>query len=350
MKNYEQELDMLRQRIARRREDLSMLDQLYGQEERCRQEVSQRQAEWSKEQRDVERLERLTLSAVLASLRGSKDEDIEREQAEAYQARLHLQEAERQLREVQEEIGVRRRRVEENGACEKEYEAVLREKEKALRQHDPALAERLADLERQEVALTLRRQELAEALQAGQEALFSLEAAQGALNSAGNWGIWDVAGGGLLTDMMKYSCLDEAQSRLEQVRSSLRRYQAELADVARALEVEIRPSGLGSTLDIWFDNVFSDWAVLDQIEPVPAAAVRRPEPDRRRAKRSGGRAETGGRGPFRPAAGAGRAGAPGLRGLVGRPAPADRREKEDGYEALFQAALFFLAGQLRYLR
>ena len=265
MKNYEQELDMLRQRIARRREDLSMLDQLYGQEERCRQEVSQRQAEWSKEQRDVERLERLTLSAVLASLRGSKDEDIEREQAEAYQARLHLQEAERQLREVQEEIWVRRRRVEENGACEKEYEAVLREKEKALRQHDPALAERLADLERQEVALTLRRQELAEALQAGQEALFSLEAAQGALNSAGNWGIWDVAGGGLLTDMMKYSCLDEAQSRLEQVRSSLRRYQAELADVARALEVEIRPSGLGSTLDIWFDNVFSDWAVLDQI-------------------------------------------------------------------------------------
>ena len=59
------------------------------------------------------------------------------------------------------------------------------------------------------------------------------EAVYGSLNSAGNWGTWDVLGGGLLTDMMKYSRLDDAQRGMEQLQSALRRYRAELADVDR---------------------------------------------------------------------------------------------------------------------
>ena len=43
------------------------------------------------------------------------------------------------------------------------------------------------------------RREIREAMQAGQEALNYLNQAKDCLNSAGNWGIVDMLGGGMLT-------------------------------------------------------------------------------------------------------------------------------------------------------
>ena len=41
------------------------------------------------------------------------------------------------------------------------------------------------------------------------------------LDSAQGWGTWDVIGGGLLTDLMKYSRLDDAQASMERLQSAL---------------------------------------------------------------------------------------------------------------------------------
>lgn len=265
MRNYQRELDMLRERIAQWREDQTVLERLRLQEEDWRREVETRTTRLSKEERDVEKLEKLTISSILASLRGSKDEDMDRERAEAYTARLRLQEAERQLAEVREEILDRQRRIAENKNCEAEYEALLREKEAELRRRDPALAEKLADLERGELELTARRKELREAEEAGQQVLFQLNAALGHLEDAEGWGTWDVFGGGLVSDVMKYSRLDDAQQQLTGVTSALRRYRTELEDVARTVEFNMKHDDFTQTMDIWFDNIFTDLAVLDRI-------------------------------------------------------------------------------------
>ena len=42
-----------------------------------------------------------------------------------------------------------------------------------------------------------------EAIQAGERALVSLREAQNQLNSAKNWGVVDLLGGGLFTDLIK---------------------------------------------------------------------------------------------------------------------------------------------------
>lgn len=265
MRDYQKELGELRERIAQRREDMTVLKSLCQQEEACKCEVETRSAQLSKEERDVEKLETITLSSIFASLRGSKDEDIDREKAEAYAARLRLQEAERQLREVQQEILDRQRRIQENAACEQQYETLLREKEAELRKADPVLAEKLMELEQRELEMTARQKELREAVAAGKQVLFQLAGALGNLGDAEGWGTWDVFGGGLVSDVMKYSRLDAAQRQISHVQSALRRYQSELADVAQAAEFEIRPDGFTQAMDIWFDNIFSDWAVLDRI-------------------------------------------------------------------------------------
>lgn len=265
MRDYQRELEELRERIAQRRDDMAVLKSLFRQEEDCKREVETRSAQWIKEERDVERLEKLTLSSVLASLRGNKDEEIDREKAEAYAARLRLQEAERQLDEIRSEIRIRQDRVQAYQDYEVRYERLLREKEAELRGKDPVLAEKLAELERQELGLTSRKKELQEAIAAGRAVCSNICAAQDKLNSAEGWSTWDMLGGGLIADALKYSSMDDAQRLMEQVQSGLRRYQAELADVAQTAAFDLQPNGFLQFADFFWDNIFTDWAVRDQI-------------------------------------------------------------------------------------
>ena len=58
--------------------------------------------------------------------------------------------------------------------------------------------------------------EIREAIQAGEAALSSLRNAQEKLNSAKNWGIWDIVGGGFMSSLIKHSRMDDAQEYMEE--------------------------------------------------------------------------------------------------------------------------------------
>jgi len=263
MRDYQKELHAVRERIAQHRENLRVLEQLQNQEIECQEYLRTCEWQYREEQKDVDRLERVSWSSIWASVKGSKEEDLDREKAEAWAARVKLQEAQRQLEEIQREIADRRSRADDD--CEAVYQKLLREKETEYRQTDPAFAAKMADIERRELELATQRKELNEALYAGKRVLTQIHAALDKLSSAEGWSTWDLMGGGLLTDIMKYSNMDEAQQLMESVQSDLRRYQAELADVAQTANFNLRTDGFTWAMDIWFDNIFGDWAVRDRI-------------------------------------------------------------------------------------
>lgn len=265
MRDYQKELDGLRQRIAQRREDIRLLEQLCQQEKYWMQEGAARMVQWNKEQRDVERLERVSLSSVWATLKGSKEDDIDREKAEEWAARLKWQEAQRLLEEIQLEIRERKERIQADADCEARYEKVLVAKEQEYRGKDPAFAAKLTELERRELPLAERRKELQEALDAGERALSQIDAALDKLDDAEGWSAWDMMGGGIIADALKYSSMDEAQRLMENMRSDLRRYQAELADVAQMAEFDLQQDSFTWAFDVVFDSFFADWAVNDRI-------------------------------------------------------------------------------------
>ena len=263
MRDYQKELHAVRERIAQHRENLRVLEQLQKQEIEYQEYLRTCEWQYREEQKDVDRLERLSWSSVWASVKGSKDEDLDREKAEAWAARVKLQEAQRQLEEIQREIADRRSRADDD--CEAVYQKLLREKEAEYRQTNPAFAAKMADIERRELELATQRKELNEALYAGKRVLTQIHAALDKLSSAEGWSTWDLMGGGMLADIMKYSNMDEAQHLMESVQSDLRRYQAELADVAQTANFNLRADGFTWAMDIWFDNIFGDWAVRDRI-------------------------------------------------------------------------------------
>lgn len=109
------------------------------------------------------------------------------------------------------------------------------------------------------------QREVREAIAAGERALMSLRSAQTELNSAGNWGIADMLGGGLFTTMIKHSKMDNAVSYMENAKNSLRTFQRELRDVTIHASLDLDVSGFLSFADYFFDGILADYLVQSRI-------------------------------------------------------------------------------------
>ena len=111
----------------------------------------------------------------------------------------------------------------------------------------------------------MMRREMKEAMDAGERALSSLRMAQEKLKSAGNWGLFDMFGGGVFSTMIKRSKMDEAQSLMENAKSDLKRFQKELKDVNIPLDMRMEVGSFLSFADFFFDGFVADYLVQSKI-------------------------------------------------------------------------------------
>lgn len=110
-----------------------------------------------------------------------------------------------------------------------------------------------------------REKELREARLAGQEALDCLNRAADTLKSAGNWGIVDMLGGGLISTFVKHSRMNDAEALVQQARSALKRFQKELMDVENVEEFHIETGDFLAFADYFFDGIIADWLMQSRI-------------------------------------------------------------------------------------
>ena len=110
------------------------------------------------------------------------------------------------------------------------------------------------------------KKQLREAIRAGERALFSLNAAQGQLDSAKNWGIIDLLGGGLLTNLVKHSKLENAEQELRAARRDLHVFRDELGDVADCADIHLNIGDFLTFADFFFDGLIADYMVQSRIQ------------------------------------------------------------------------------------
>lgn len=266
MENYNEKLEQLREKMARRRRLSAEVSTLEERRSSLAQRVRQLKEETYKEQLDVDQLENFSAAKLFYQIVGKLDERLEKEQAELYAAALRYDSARQELQSVEADLDSRRRELSLLDGCEGEYERLLAEKARVLRE-DPTSpsARRLLALEERQAQLSAREKELNEAIRAGYDALSDIAAIEESLSSAEGWGTWDVFGGGLISDMAKYSHLDEAQRQINTLQRSLSRFRTELADVDIRVDIQIEVDSFLRFADYFFDNIFTDWAVLDRI-------------------------------------------------------------------------------------
>ena len=266
MDYYKEQLDQLREKMARKRKLSTEVAALEDQRSGLAARVQQLKEETYKEQLDVDQLENFSAAKLFYQIVGKLDERLEKEQAELYAAALRYDSARQELHAVEADLAARREELSLLGNCEAEYNRLLEARARELRQ-DPQspTARRLLALEERQAQLTALSKELQEAIQAGYDALSDISSIESALSSAEGWGTWDVFGGGLISDLAKYSHLDDAQQQINGLQRSLSRFRTELADVDIRTGIQVEVDSFLRFADYFFDNIFTDWAVLDRI-------------------------------------------------------------------------------------
>lgn len=260
------ELAELREKLERREHILAMRESLGSQAKNLSENEIRLRLVMEKENTDVEKLEKGSLSAAFYAIIGQREKRLEKEQAEAYAAAVKHRSAVQQLQEAREELAKLDSELEQLRGVRERYDCLFAEKLEKLRAEDPVNGAEICAMEDKLAALAAQKKEIDEAITAGERVQSQIRAIQSSLSSAESWGTWDlIGGGGIVTQMAKHSHLDGAQTSINRLQTMLSRYKAELADVRIHLNAHAEIDGFLRFADYFFDGLFADWAVQEKI-------------------------------------------------------------------------------------
>ena len=266
MREFNSELERLQADVLRMRKLKAALKSLCGEEEILAAEETALAKMRDKEQRDVDAMSRVSLTSIFSAIRGNKDEKLAHEELEARAAALKYDMAVRRLEAVRTRIKQTRDKLAALGGCERRFSDAVNAKLSELRQSDSEVGEKICRVEERIAYLSGQQRETQEAISVGKSAANQILSIQRSLDSAEDWGVFDLLGGGFVSTMAKHSHLDDAQAQVEHLQQLLSRFRTELSDIQVNADLRIHIDGFLRFADYFFDDLFSDWAVLNRID------------------------------------------------------------------------------------
>ena len=266
MKDYKALLEQAQENIIKGKQLESRKEKLHSQLRDLEEKAEELRKIKYKEEREVEQLERFSLSALFAKLTGTLDERTEKEKSEAYAASVKYVAAMGEAELVQEDLRRTSEALSVLGNYERKYHQILEEKKRELTECETEEGRRILELEQQKADYKGQLKEIDEAISAGNSAMGGIARIEESLKSAKNWSTWDMVGGGMASDMMKHSRLNEAQRQAEELQRQLRKFKIELADIQVDCELQLQIEGFLKFADFFFDGIFVDWTVHSKIE------------------------------------------------------------------------------------
>ena len=261
------ELTMLRNERNRMKRRLEGAESQYKEAVRLRDRLHK---QLSKEQQDVVKLGKFSFANKIKEWTGKWDEQMEKEINEVAEAELKYNEAEKTVTDLEAEVG--RLRTEMNRDdflyIDEDWADFLKEKETWIRQNDTVANGTLQKIADDRVRVRSLVREIDEAYEAGDKAKRALDAALDKLGNAEGLSMWDTfLGGGLIVSAMKYSEMNSSDDLVHRAQRALRHYETELMDVQNAAteSFNVNHNDFFTFTDIFFDNIFSDWAVHSRI-------------------------------------------------------------------------------------
>lgn len=265
LQNLNEQIVQAKGDLAQKRKLRKQLDDYQAELSEVQATVDRLQDQLKEEQKDVKKLEGISLTNFFSTISGTKYEKLEKENKEVLAVQLQLEEAEHTRDEIQDSVNELLKELGQHKEVEKTYEQLLAQKEQLIKETDSFYAEELYKLSEQEGDAKAYIKEINEAIYAGRNAQTALRQASESLNSASNWGTLDMLGGGLLTSAVKHSKIDDASGHIHLAQSSMRKFQKELLDINEMVEVDMNMSGLLKFADFFFDGLIVDWMVQGKI-------------------------------------------------------------------------------------
>jgi hypothetical protein len=253
------ELEVTRQRCA----------DLQARQDHVGGELQALQAQYQVEQKDVARLEHLSFGRVLATMKGSREEALARETAEADAGRLRVADAQSRLEAVRTEHQAGLNRLDQLASAPDAYTALLAEKERQLTESGDPRRATLLNLADERGRLNAELAEMNQAMQAADAARQALSVVEDRLGSASGWNTYDTFfGGGMLATAMEHSRLDDAAAAAAEADRRMAVLRTDLTKLDQVAETSpmITLSSATRFVDLFFNNIFTDLAVRDRIQ------------------------------------------------------------------------------------
>ena len=218
-------------------------------------------ANLEKENRDLERLRNDSFSNTLLKLFGNFDRRYDKEYREIIGAKVEFDKA------YAMKIAAARRVKEVEADIEEKKLRLRNIKEDVLRKH-PDMNQVVSERQQQILAIQHEWRETNEAEQAGLAVLEALSDIISGLDAADAISTWDlITDNSLILDFFKYDKLDAAEASLLHLEQTVYTFARELRDLDFVFEIDLETiSSTQRALDIFFDNLFSDWGTKVIIE------------------------------------------------------------------------------------
>lgn len=217
----------------------------------------------AKELKDVEKLEKLSISNFIATIMNNKDEKLEKEHEEYFKAKLKFDEQSAKVNMIDRNLENVEERLRNLRNCEREYKEMLDKKLEIIKSSgDYYVSSKLSELELDIDKALKAQKEIEEAESVGRSLVGAIDAAQDSLESAQGWGLWDMMGGEMLSSIAKHNNINDAEESYIYISNLLQSFNKELGDVNFA---SLSFSSTTIAFDIFFDNIFTDFAVQSKI-------------------------------------------------------------------------------------
>ena len=272
--DYDAAIAELEEQVRRKKYVTSRLAHFEVELARLTSLEESRRAELDEENADVAALQRISPALILYTLTGQKAHKLAREEAEALAAAARYETVKGELSYVRERYSELSAELRKLGNCERRLDELMEEKKRVRAAQDAAYAERTAELERAVKAAEGELLEIDQALDKGRRVLGIIQGISNQLEQAYSLTGADLIGrvsryrGDFWADVEKHEHLDTAQALLEKLGQYMQDFAAELGDVAPDARDIPASVGVGNgtrTLDLFFDNIFTDFAVRKHI-------------------------------------------------------------------------------------
>lgn len=233
--------------------------------ENARCELKKLEGIMEKEQLDVEKISQTNLKTLFYKCLGTHDKQIAKEKEEALNAVLKYESCKKTVEELTDRLSQLTKTHYEMSKVQDKLEALHEEKRRVMASTNRPEYTRIQQLEK-EISLIRREiKELKEAITPGNMAINTLNEAIGLLDSAGDWGTWDLLGGDFIADMMKHDKIDKAKQTILNAQTYMQRLQVELQDVNMSLDGSIQITEGAVLADFFFDGLIADWYMQSKI-------------------------------------------------------------------------------------
>ncbi|NLY21490.1 MAG: hypothetical protein GXZ08_09440 [Tissierellia bacterium] len=264
-RDINERLSEYKQEILRVKNIDLMLESLHKEYINAENQLESAKKLLDKENSEYEKLAGKSFSTVLYSILGKLEDKTEKERQEAVQAQLSYNRILKNINDIKGKIANLEDEKYRYRNSETDYQKLYDEKLRLLMLENGSTAQIIMELENDIENSKANQKEIREAYEVGLEVEKTIEDGLSSLNSAAGWGTWDLFGGGLLTDVIKHSHINDADVMAQKAQSLMRSFRTELADIHIDSDIKVDISSFAVFADYFFDGIFADWYMLDRI-------------------------------------------------------------------------------------